>query len=120
MATEQPDILTKKKKQAIILNNLVVLVLVIVVLISLAVQTVNSIIGLQSRGILYDCATVGGECYNQSIERANVRAELTKDVIVLTAVCSEEPMIRAENDRVARIRLIENCVNEQLAKEEQR
>lgn len=111
------DIITKKRKQAILLGNLGALVLMGIVLASLAVLVVNAVIGLQSRGKLYDCTTVGGQCYNEAIERANVRAELTKDVIVLTAVCSEEPSIRREDDRVARIRLIEGCVNEQLMKE---
>jgi hypothetical protein len=77
---------------------------------------------------LVDCVEPKGKCAQRSaaatakvvdqLIKANALDEVaTRRVVILAAVCSEEPSIREEPDQAVRIRLMEACVTKELSKE---
>lgn len=89
-------------------------VLIVLVTLTLITLLYNAYVSAQTRKELLDCTTPEGACYRESQERSGeVVSGLVvslKEVVALTENCMEEPSIRSEVDKDARLELLQQCV----------
>jgi hypothetical protein len=122
--------LIKKRAHAIIFKRLLWAMAGIYIAGSLALLGINAYQGAQTRGVLVDCTDPKGDCategrkqtaqlIQQLIDSNSLGDVATQRVVVLAAACAEEPAIKAETSQAKRIRLLEDCVNDQLDKDEE-
>lgn len=122
------DEISKKKKRSIILGVTFQILLLAFLLSSMTILVTNAIVSTTTRDALIDCVDPEGHCFQEGQERtAGVVQQLiesnqldetaTRRVVVLAAVCAEERAIRLEPNYSIRIKLMEECVNEQLDKD---
>lgn len=123
----RPD-LVKKRARTIILQRVAIGVVAAFMTAAMILLVLNALASIKSRNVLLDCTQPTGECAKDGQERtgkviqnlidANSLGDVaTQRVVVLTAICSEEPEIKAEPVQDRRIELLTGCVNAQLAED---
>lgn len=120
--------LVKKRARAFILQRVFILAVSVFMTVSMIILVMNALASIKSRDILLDCTQPSGQCAKESQEEtgkiiqnlidANSLGDVaTQRVVVLTAICAEEPEIKAEDVQDRRIELLTDCVNAQLAQD---
>jgi hypothetical protein len=113
------DDLDRATKRMILVRSLAYYGAAIIGVTSLLFLVVVGYFTFDSRDQLLDCTVPGNECYERGqANTAKVVGQIIdqqrKVVVIVTAVCAEEPEIRDEVDKRERIRLMEKCVNSYL------
>lgn len=129
MKDTDPGDLSIKKKRYIIISNLAALAVMVALLVGAAVMTINAYYGMSARNVLLDCVEPTGECFKegqsrtgdvvqQLIEQNNLSEVATRRIVLLAAVCADDPEVRTEPDKARRIILMDRCINVELDKED--
>lgn len=72
--------------------------------------------GRESRYLIIDCVEPQGQCFREGQERTGNVVKSINDVAIAAAVCAEEPKIKSEPDRAARIVLMRECIQDSIKK----
>jgi 2-C-methyl-D-erythritol 4-phosphate cytidylyltransferase len=125
---ERPELI-KKRARTFAVQGFVIALLITLAAIALVILVVSAVQGAQTRQQLLDCTQPVGKCFQQGQSRqgevvkqlidANATdEETTRQIIILTEGCSASVDQKLVRD--ARIRAIEDCVNEELTRVEKK
>lgn len=120
-----PGDLTTKRKRAILLGNLTVFMFIVFCVMALGFLLLSTWYDAQTKAEILDCTEPTGECYQQGESRMKGvvdqvlqdgidRETVTRRVVIIAALCSEDPAIRDIADQSQRITAMERCVNREI------